>query len=94
MSDNKQVLATLNPLGYKIGLNEIDSVLSPKTSNDEVISKWVSHFFRTTPDKLTNELLARYVRNKYMIPEVSKIFNQSFTVLWFIRANIYSARCA
>lgn len=61
MSEDKQVLVTLNPFGYGIKDRDIDRILNPTTEVDKTESAHVAHFFSLPIDKLTRELLTRYV---------------------------------
>ncbi|KTD25124.1 hypothetical protein [Legionella maceachernii] len=55
---NQQVIVSINPIGYKIELADIDNILAlPK----DVISKHVAHFFKIKPEELTRSILSRYV---------------------------------
>lgn len=63
MSKDGQVLARLNPFGHGRGIEEkdIDRILNPETEIDEIDARAVVHFFNLPIDKLTKELLTRYV---------------------------------
>ncbi len=71
MSKDKQVLVTLNPFGYGIKYKDIDRILNPTAEVDKIESAHVAHFFSLPIDKLTKELLTRYVTACEVMSNVS-----------------------
>ncbi len=59
--DENKILVTLNPIGYKIELNEINRILDLNDKIYEVQRANVSNFFAIKPEFLTKELLEKYV---------------------------------